>query len=145
MKRNIFCAILVLGIVLGLVYAIVISRQNKIQLLSIRGQQFKTEIVDTPKKMASGLGERDILCQECAMLFVFSEKATYPFWMKGMRFPLDIIWFDSMDGRIAHIEKNIPADSRGVFASPEKVDRVLEINAGLTDKYEIKVGDKIQS
>ena len=143
MKKNILRIVLILGIVDGLGYAIMISRQNKVQLISIRDQQFKTEIVDTPSKMALGLGERDVLCEQCAMLFVFPEKKIYPFWMKGMRFPLDIIWWDSGDGRIVHIEKKIAPDSQAILTPGGEADRVLEINAGLSDKYSIQEGDKI--
>lgn len=143
MKKNIFRSILILGIILGLGYATFISRQNKIQRILVRGQQFKAEIADTPQKMTLGLGERDALCEQCGMLFVFPEKETPSFWMKGMRFSLDIIWFDSEDGQIVHIEKSIPADSKEIYASPEKADRVLEINAGMAEKHGIKVGDTV--
>ena len=40
-----------------------------------------------------------------AMLFRFSQAEKYSFWMKDMRFPLDIIWIKNRE--VVHIEKNI--------------------------------------
>jgi len=66
--------------------------------------------------------------------------------MLGMRFPIDIIWIKN--NRVVGIEKNVPAPEKGipeaalkVYNPPESVDRVLEINAGLSDSLGIKIGD----
>lgn len=144
MKKNIIRLILVLGISLLGIFLLKEASSNKIQTISVNGQRFQAEIVSTQSKLALGLGGRDSLCAECGMIFVFSQKDKHPFWMKGMRIPLDIIWFDSAGGRIVHIEKNIPADSKEIYSSPEKANRVLEINAGLADRYGIKVGDSVK-
>lgn len=143
--RNISRIALVLGIILISSFLIFISSSNEVRLFSVNGRQFKAEIADTNEKMKLGLGERDALCKECAMVFVFPKKKIYPFWMKGMRFPLDIIWFDSADGKIVHMEKNIPFDFKGNLTPPVAADRVLEINGGLCDEYRIKIGDTINA
>ena len=38
------------------------------------------------------------------MLFIFSQPDFYPFWMKDMKFPIDIIWLDE-NLQIINIEK----------------------------------------
>jgi len=63
--------------------------------------------------------------------------------MKGMRFPLDILWIDSADGRIVHLEKNIPADSKAVFTPDAPADRVLELNGGSAERYGIQTGERV--
>lgn len=110
----------------------------------VRGREFRVELAETEKERSLGLGERDSLCESCAMLFVFPEKRKHSFWMKGMRFPLDILWFEGASGKIVHIEKNIPPDSEEVFAPSEEADRVLEINGGLIERFGIQVGDEIR-
>ncbi|PIP26718.1 MAG: hypothetical protein CO140_01320 [Candidatus Moranbacteria bacterium CG_4_9_14_3_um_filter_40_7] len=104
---------------------------------------FQVEIAATPAKRNQGLFGRKELCRDCAMLFLFSEKGLYPFWMKEMNFDLDIIWIDKNE--IAHIAKNVSRKKELEIIRPDcEADKVLEINAGLADKLGIKTGDKIE-
>jgi uncharacterized membrane protein (UPF0127 family) len=41
-----------------------------------------------------------------AMLFVFQQSARHSFWMKDMKFPIDIIWLDS-DEKVVYIKENM--------------------------------------
>lgn len=109
----------------------------------VRGKVFRIELAETAQKRELGLGGRDALCEGCGMVFVFAQSGRYPFWMKGMRFPLDIIWWQSEDGRIVHIEKNISPDFKGTLDPQAGADRVLEIGAGSADRYGIQNGDQI--
>jgi uncharacterized membrane protein (UPF0127 family) len=76
------------------------------------------------------------------MLFIFPQKGNYDFWMKGMQFDLDIIWIE--DGKIAALEKNIPHASGKTIKAEKSADQVLEINAGLADKYNLAEGDQVK-
>lgn len=79
------------------------------------------------------------------MLFPYRERNHYSFWMKDMQFPLDIVWID--DKTIIEIHKNVPipvGESLPFYRPQEPVDKVLELNAGTTDKYGIQVGDAIK-
>jgi uncharacterized membrane protein (UPF0127 family) len=85
------------------------------------------------------------------MLFDFgSETEAMPrFWMKDMRFDLDIVWIK--DNKIIGIAKNIPKPAAGTadeklptYSPPSPIDQVLEVNAGWTDKYKIKTGDEVR-
>ena len=114
---------------------------NKIKKISLDGNIFRAEMVSSPEKMQKGMGERKKICQKCAMLFQFSDSKKHPFWMKGMLFPLDIVWISN--GKIVHIEKNVSEKFSGVLSPQTEADQVLEINAGLADEMGVKIGDSM--
>jgi len=114
---------------------------NKLENIKINGNNFKIEIVDNSDKLSKGLGNRNSLCEKCGMLFEFSEEGKKTFWMKGMKFDLDIIWIKGEE--IVYIAKNVSHDSLKTITPQVEVSRVLEINAGLVDKYGIEVGDRV--
>lgn len=108
---------------------------------------FNVEIAKSIRELSKGLAGHAPLLDDQGMLFVFSWRGTQNFWMKGMEFPIDIIWIK--DGQILGIEKNVPPPGENggetpTYSSPEPVDRVLEINAGLSDKIGINKGDKVE-
>lgn len=105
---------------------------------------FLVEIANDPAEMVKGLSGRESLAGNRGMLFLFGAPTIQTFWMKGMNFPLDIIWIKG--NTVAGFAKNAPPDNSqapAIYASPEPVDKVLEINAGLVKKLGINVGDKI--
>lgn len=140
-KQYIFSAILLSIGLLG--YAFSGShRASPDPTLRIGTEQFSIEIVDTPALRELGLGSREKLDSRWGMLFRFPEigRDRYAFWMKGMRFPLDIAWID--EGRVVFIERNIPADSGNIFRPPVVADSVLEVNAlALSD---VAIGDTVE-
>lgn len=103
------------------------------------------EVADTPEKMDLGLGERDVLDADYGMLFVYEPKQPAVFWMKGMRFPLDIIWI--ADGKVVKIDSDVPHEpgvpegGLKLYPSGAAVDYVLEVNAGFAQRNNINVGD----
>ncbi len=103
--------------------------------VEVGGTVFSVEIADTPELRHLGLGERDGLPDDHAMLFRFDMPGNYGFWMKGMRFPLDIAWI--REGRIVHIERNVPADSRETMHPGSEATMALEANAGTLDGTDI--------
>ena len=103
---------------------------------------FSVEVADTEPIRERGLGYRDTLCATCGMLFVFDRPDTYAFWMKGMRFPLDMLWI--RDGSIVHIERSVDFhDQRAVYAPGQPADQVLELNAGTCEQKGIREGDMV--
>ncbi len=104
---------------------------------------FKVDIVDNPISRARGLSGREQLEEDKGMLFVFDFPGMYGFWMKDMKFPIDIVWIS--EGVIVGVADNLqPNDGpdRMVYYPPIGVDMVLEINAGMAGKYMIRKGDK---
>lgn len=139
--------ILAIFIVLVLSLFAVFKESKEEKAAYINGYKFIVEVADTPQKRSIGLSEKKELGKSQGMLFLFDQKRTYHFWMKDMSFPIDIIWI-SQD-TIVDITENVPVpdtedDNLLPRYSPKSpVDRVLEVNAGLVEKLEIKVGDKI--
>ena len=111
----------------------------------INGQKIFVEIADTPEKRSQGLSGRDNLSQNQGMLFIFNQPAIPSFWMKDMNFPLDFIWINN--NQVIAITENIqPQDYQPPKTLPmnQKVDMVLEVNAGTVGRLDIKTGDKIK-
>ncbi|MFH1188700.1 MAG: DUF192 domain-containing protein [bacterium] len=107
---------------------------------------FAVEIADTMTRRSAGLSERTSIGARDGMLFIFSNPSIQRFWMRGMKFSIDIIWI--RDGHIIGIEKAIPApktviESMNTYTSPEKVSEVLEVSGGTADVLGINVGDAI--
>ncbi|MBT4277920.1 DUF192 domain-containing protein [Candidatus Falkowbacteria bacterium] len=113
--------------------------------LKIGDKIISIETVDTFSGRRQGLSGRDSLCQDCGLFFVFDEKDTHIFWMKDMKFPIDIIWID--DNTVVEIAKNAEIPSNGNIPSytpSKKANKVLEVNAGFCEKYGIKVGETVK-
>src|SRR4051812_48326835 len=60
----------------------------------VEGKIISIEVADTPEARERGPSGRESLPQGSGVLFVFDAPATYGFWMKDMRFPIDIVWLD---------------------------------------------------
>jgi len=118
--------------------------------LSVDGVMFNVEIASTSVERARGLSYRPSLLADSGMLFIFSHGGVQTFWMKDMHFPLDMIWISG--NTVAGFAQNVPAPATAtgtalwnlpVYASPDNVDKVLEVNAGVVAKYNIKIGDEM--
>src|SRR3989344_6369116 len=100
----------------------------------------KTEIALSADEKQKGLSGRDYLTKNRAMLFVFRQSGSYSFWMKNMKFPIDIIWLDD-ELKIIGLEKNInPNTFPEKFSPPSPAKFVLEVNGGWSDENKIKEG-----
>lgn len=99
----------------------------------VGGKMFHVEVVDTPEAMATGLSGRDGIGENQGMLFVFERDGAHAFWMKGMRFAIDIVWIDK-DKRVVHVEQNVsPDDQQKMYKPPRHARYVLEVAAGGAD------------
>lgn len=107
------------------------------------------ELADTNDKRAKGLGGRQSMATDSGMLFVFPKVENYKFWMKGLSFPLDFVWI--REGKVVDLVTDVPAPAKGqadntlpIIESNEKVDQVLEVNAGFVRANNVQVGDSVQ-
>ena len=140
MNKNKFFLIISLAVIVltGVVFISVKKTEKKIALGNC---EFKIEEVVNDEARAKGLSDRNNLCDDCGMLFVFDKLGNYGFWMKDMRFDLDMAWI--VGDKVVDIDKNISKDSGETFYAKQKVDKVLEINSGKAEACRIEVGDKI--
>jgi uncharacterized membrane protein (UPF0127 family) len=105
-------------------------------------------VATTGAQAARGLGYRDTLAQDSGMLFDMHTVQVPAFWMKGMRFPLDMVWIGD-DKRVAGVTADIPpqpgAADRGLklYASPAPVRFVLELNAGAAHRMGLEAGRQL--
>ncbi len=99
---------------------------------------YTTEISRTTEARAKGLSERDSLCNNCAMLFIFDTPGRYGFWMKDMRFAIDILWLK--EGRVIYKKSNASPEETETFVPPEEADSVIEI----LPNSEVRIGDRVE-
>lgn len=104
-------------------------------------QPYTLEYALSPDEQSRGLGGRESLCQTCAMAFPFTVPGRPAFWMKGMRFPIDIVWL-AADGSVVHIARRISPDSKDLYHPEGLATLVLEFNAGILDG--VLVGEKLR-
>jgi uncharacterized membrane protein (UPF0127 family) len=90
-----------------------------------------------------GLMYREEMAPDRGMLFDPEGLSDTYFWMKNTYMPLDIIFIDA-DQRVLNIARDtVPFSTEQI--KPDGIYRyVLEINAGLAQKHDIDVGDKIE-
>ena len=100
------------------------------------------EIADNDKRREIGMMGRPTMEEHQGMLFVFQEEYAASFWMKNTILPLDIIFINKL-GEIITICKNTTPFSEQSYSSTGLTLFVLEVNAGFTDTYNIKEGDRI--
>ncbi|MBU0578252.1 DUF192 domain-containing protein [Patescibacteria group bacterium] len=103
------------------------------------------ELANTRYEQSRGLSRHTSLNEDEGMLFVYEADVEAVFWMKDMRFPLDMFFIES-DGVINHIEEKVPlcgVDSCSLYKSDKPVRYVLELVDGFAEKYNVEVGDTI--
>lgn len=102
----------------------------------------RAEVVYTESARSRGLMYRKSMDQDVGMLFVFPYEAERSFWMKNTYIPLDIIYFDK-DFRLVSISKNARPHTTTKRPSEGPAKYVLEVNAGLADKWGLEKGSKL--
>jgi len=107
------------------------------------------EIAKSDTQRRKGLSSLDSLPENEGMFFEFTKKDIKPpFWMKDMKFAIDILWIN--DNEIVQIDKNVQppppntVDENLLLYIPDQpIDYVLEVNANFTEESNIKVGDTV--
>lgn len=101
------------------------------------------EIADNDYKTQTGLMYRTSMKEKQGMLFVFPNEQPRAFYMKNTEIPLDILYFNSKMVLIDFHENTTPLSEKSIPSSgPAKY--VLEINAGLSEKWGIERGDTFE-
>ncbi|MEZ4858916.1 MAG: DUF192 domain-containing protein [Flavobacteriaceae bacterium] len=100
------------------------------------------EIAETEYETQTGLMYRKSMQNNRGMLFIFDDESRKAFYMKNTAFPLDIIFINS-DLKVVSIQKNAQPYNEASLPSNAPAKYVLEVNAGLSDQWGLKVGDRI--
>ncbi|MEI6238027.1 MAG: DUF192 domain-containing protein [bacterium] len=113
---------------------------NQISKLKINGEEIRIIKARTNDEQTLGLSGRDSLALNSGMLFYFDHDDFWKFWMKDMKFSIDIIWLDK-DFRVIDIKNNAtPSTYPELFTSKNVARYVLEVPAGFAQNYLLKDG-----
>lgn len=97
----------------------------------------------TPAEFSLGLGGRQCIGQNQGMLFEFNRPGRYAFWMKGMRFPIDMVWI-SADKKVVYAKPYVSPDTYPqAYASPQPAQYVLEMAAGRAAQLGLGLGTQL--
>lgn len=123
------------------------KKEGELQLLKAETDSviasLDIEFADNEYETQTGLMYRQSMPDKQAMLFIFESEQPRSFYMKNTEFPLDIIFVNS-NNRVVSIQKNAKPRDPSPLPSEAAALYVLEVNAGLSDKWQLEPGDKIQ-
>jgi len=88
---------------------------------------------------------RQSLDRDRGMLFIFEQEGRTGFWLKNVRFPLDLIWINK-DKKIVDIQPNAhpcQADDCLTYYPHKDASFGLEVNAGFVARHKLRIGDRV--
>lgn len=113
----------------------------------VNGVVLVADIAATDEQRTKGLSVKDSLADNEAMLFVLDNEGEHTFWMKNMKFPIDIIWIDT-DKTVVHIEHNLQPCGSELFCPTYKPNDeslyVLETVGGFAERHDIVKGTIVE-
>lgn len=117
------------------------------EMIELKEQELRVLVAHNRYHHRKGLSGREQLAPYDGMLFVFSFPYRQAMVMRDMEFPLDIVW--AREGVVVDIAKNLQPDDRPEaqlthYLPRTEADMVLELPAGWSDRYGLKVGDELQ-
>lgn len=124
---------------------VIFKQEAEAYLTKARGdtiQYLKLEIADNDYERETGLMYRDAMDDDQGMLFIFDNEEPRGFYMKNTNIPLDLIFLNSQN-KIVSIAKNAQPQSLETILSEVPAQYVLEVNAGLSDEWNLTEGDSL--
>lgn len=123
------------------------TKDGELTLMNAEGDSIiallDIEIADDDYKTQTGLMYRNSMAPDQGMLFVFPDSQPRSFYMKNTEFALDIIYFNS-NKEVVSIRKNAKPFDQTSLPSEGPAQYVLEVNAGLSNKWNLQKGDRFQ-
>jgi len=109
-------------------------------VISIGKVEINSFVSDTETLQEAGLSGWSGLEANQGMLFVFPTPGKYNFWMKDMKFALDMIWLNEKKQIIDIAENILPETYPKSFSPSENSIYVLEVPSGFCSQNNIVVG-----
>ena len=103
---------------------------------------FLVEMALTTDQQTTGLMFRTSVAEDGGMLFDWGEPRRSQMWMRNTVSSLDMLFIDSA-GIVKHIAEHTVPYSLAVIDSGVPVRATLELAAGVAEKLDIRVGDKV--
>lgn len=121
------------------------TKEGELTLFKANGDEVITldiEFSETNYERETGLMYRTSMEENQGMLFIFSAEFPRNFYMKNTYIPLDIIYLDQHKKIVSFQENAIPLNEEGL---PSEIPAmyVLEVNAGMAEKWLLEIGDTI--
>lgn len=111
--------------------------------VTIARTTFSVTVADTDSERQQGLSGVPGLPEGAGKLFLFDVPGQPAFWMKDMRFSIDIVWIDA-HWKVIDISEHLSPDTYPqTFAPRAPVRYVLEVPAGTVDSRGISIGDEV--
>lgn len=114
------------------------------KIATIGGEKFTILQTRTEKERRLGLGAVPKLPKNYGMSF--TANGSMGIWMKGMKYPIDILWLDK-ENTVVHIVHDAEVSSypKTTFYNPRETDArmVIEINSGEAKRLGVENGSKI--
>ncbi len=145
MSNNSLKKSLIVLIALLALFPLEVGCKKFIKIFFPNGKSITAELAVTDEERQLGLMHREEILPDQGMLFIFEEEGRHSFWMKNMKFSLDILWLDR-GKRVVHIERNVPPCKREPCPSyPSSIPAmyVLELKAGSVDEHQLKLFDRL--
>lgn len=140
--KKLFAGSLLLILLAGCVY----SRYIFVKMPSADMVKLRTAI--TSDEFVRGLSGINAPVDYQGMLFLQKYSGTVSFWMKGMKFSLDLVYLDKNK-----VVKEIYLDRQPCVEGQEcpvvdsqtsDIRYIMELKSGSSEKYQIQVGSKIE-
>src|SRR5207253_237768 len=109
--------------------------------MKIGTKTFVLEVAQSEPQQQKGLMKRDSLPEDHGMLFVFSDEKPRAFWMKNVRFPLDIVFLDAK-GKVVSIRQMEAYDETETW-SDAPAQYAIELNKNAATAAGVKIGDQL--
>ncbi|MDG4868476.1 DUF192 domain-containing protein [Guyparkeria sp. 1SP6A2] len=128
---------------LALPSAPVISGETRPMIIA--GKTFHVELANDPASRRRGLMHRSELPANRGMLFTYPDEASRSFWMKDVRFSLDLLFLDR-HWRLVHLVEHAPPctgnDCPG-YGRGVEAQYVLELPAGTAARLALENGARL--
>lgn len=100
------------------------------------------EIAESDYETETGLMYRESMEEKQGMLFIQDEFKVQNFYMKNTQISLDLIFIDE-NLKVVSFQENAKPFDETSLSSQVPAKYVLEVNAGLAEKWLLEVGDSI--
>ena len=144
--RKFLVLIILVGIVGGGLWYLTQNKTRRhdmpVVTATIGSTPFRLYSPQTDQDRQTGLAAFNNIASDEGMIFRGLDPGVQSFWMKDMKFDIDILWIDSAN-KIIHIVYAVPRDSYPkTYQNPPSTESsyVIELNAGTCDKYGIAPG-----
>jgi uncharacterized protein len=114
------------------------------KIAQVNQHRINLEVASSSTQLQKGLSGRNCISGDEGMLFVFNKPGHYAFWMKDMKFPIDIVWISAAHQVVGQEIDVAPSTYPDKFVNKDKpASYVLELQANRSKSLGIDLGTPI--